>query len=76
MGAFLSEFRKAVVAFGLVPAVLVVIGLLVPSKYSKALMVIGALWGVANALFAVREVTATVTAEEPTITYRSGVAAP
>lgn len=79
----MNQVRQVVVSFGLLPAVLVVVGLLVPSKYSKALMIIGGLWGIANALFAVRQVnvTATVTAEEPTITYRSsseasGVAAP
>jgi hypothetical protein len=67
----MTEFRKAVVAFGWLPALLVIAGLVMPSKYSKALMVVGGLWGLANALFAVREVSATVTAGEPTITYRS-----
>lgn len=75
----MTQFRTAVVAFGILPALLVVAGLALPSKYSKALMIVGGLWGLANALFSVREVSATVTAGEPTITYRSessGVAAP
>jgi flagellar biosynthesis regulator FlbT len=66
-----SQLRAAVAAFGWLPALLVIAGVVMPSKYSKALMVIGGLWGLANALFAVREVSATVTAGEPTITYRS-----
>lgn len=65
----MNQLRGAVIAFGIVPAMLVVCGLLLPSKYSKTMIVIGALWGVASALFAVREVHATVTAGEPEITY-------
>jgi hypothetical protein len=69
-----------VAAFGWLPALLVIAGLVMPSKYSKALMIVGGLWGLANALFAVREVSATVTAGEASLTYpsadSSGVAAP
>lgn len=78
----MDDFRKMLASFGLVPALLLVVGLLVKSKYSKPLMIVGGLWGLANALFAVRQVNATVIAEEPTITYRSaagelsGAAAP
>lgn len=68
-----------VAAFGWVPLLLVVFGLVMPSKYSKAAIIVGGLWGLGQALFAVREVSATVTAGDPTITYHSsesGVAAP
>lgn len=67
----MSQLRAAAAAFGWLPALLVVAGLVLPSKYSKAAMIVGGLWGLANALFAVREVSATVTAGEPTITYHS-----
>lgn len=69
----MDSVRKVVSTFGVVPVALVVLGLFVTSKYSKLLVVVGALWGLSQVLFAVRkvDVTATVTAEEPTITYRS-----
>lgn len=68
----MDDVRKAVTSFGLVPLALLVLGLFVSSKYSKALVVIGALWGLANALFAVREVHATVDVSgDPVISYPS-----
>jgi len=64
-----SQLRAAIASFGWLPALLLIAGLALPSKYSKALMIIGGVWGLANVLFAVREVHATVTAGEPEITY-------
>jgi len=66
----MDDVRKAIASFGLAPLLLLVLGLFVSSKYSKALVVLGALWGLANALFAVREVHATVDATgDPVISY-------
>lgn len=62
---------KSLSTFGIGALVLVLLGLFVKSKYSKALLVVGGLWGLANVLFEIRKVDATVTAEDPTITYSS-----
>lgn len=69
----MNTLRQVVASFGVVPVALVVLGLLVTSKYSRLLVVIGALWGLSQVLFAVRKVDATVTAGEPEITYRVNV---
>lgn len=71
----METLRKTVATFGVVPVALVVLGLLVTSKYSKLLVVVGALWGLSQVLYSVRkvDVTATVTAEDPEITYHANV---
>lgn len=66
----LSGIRGALVTIGVVPLVLIALGLFGKTKWSKPLLIVGALWAIASVLFAVREVSATVTAEDPTITYK------
>ncbi len=70
-----SSIRGAVVAIGVVPLVLIALGLFGKTKWSRPLLIIGGLWAIASVLFTVREVSATVTAEDPTITYK-GVGEP
>lgn len=64
MKAFLSSV-------GLLPLILVVVGLMVwrRTHYATLPLVVGLVWGTWNVLFAKREISATVTAGEPTITY-------
>jgi len=65
-----DDIRKQVSAVGIGPLALVAAGL-AWKKFRAPLLAAGVVWGLANVLYAKREVTATVTAEEPTITYHA-----
>lgn len=66
----MGSIRQLISAFGVVPLALLLLGLLWGSKYSKALMIVGVVYGLANVLFSVRQVNATVEAGEASITYQ------
>jgi hypothetical protein len=66
-----NGLRDAVKAFGVVPLLLVVAGWLLPGRWAKVSLLVGVVYGLTNVLLSEREVVATVTADEPTITYHS-----
>ena len=68
----MNSLRETLGAFGILPLLLVALGLFWASRWSKALLVIGAVLGLAGILFAKREISATVTAGDAVITYSSG----
>jgi hypothetical protein len=64
------NLKNIIGTFGLVPLVLLLLGIFWGSKWSKALLIIGAVYGLANLLWAQREVTAVVDVSgDPVITY-------
>jgi hypothetical protein len=64
---------KSITSFGVVPLILLAVGLFWRNaRYSRALLILGGLWGLANVLFEIREVHATVTAEDPIISVVTG----
>ena len=69
-GPFFDKAREVVTAIGILPILLVVAGLTLRIRWLTA---VGLVWGAYSLLFASRSVSATVTAGEPTITYRSGL---
>ena len=69
----LTSFRATLAAVGIVPLVLVAVGLFGKTKHARAFLVVGVVMALAAILWTTREVHATVTAEEPTITWKPGV---
>ena len=44
----MNDLRQRIGTLGVVPILMVVVGLLVPSKYSRVMLVVGGLWLVAQ----------------------------
>ncbi len=66
----MDSLRNILGGFGIVPLCLLLLGLLWGSKWSKAMIIVGAVFGLANLLWAQREVSAVVDVSgDPVITY-------
>lgn len=66
----MNSIKNIIGTFGLVPLTLLLLGLFWGSKWSKALVIVGAVYGLANVLWSQREVSAVVDVTgDPVITY-------
>lgn len=68
----MNTIRDTAAAFGLIPLLLIGLGFFRVTKHAHAFLVVGVIWGLANVLYAKREINATVTAGDATITYPGG----
>ena len=57
----LDKVRGAVIAIGVVPLLLIALGLFLKGRYAKPLLIVGAGWAIATLLFSMREVSGHIT---------------
>ncbi|HKQ96965.1 MAG TPA: hypothetical protein VJV75_03740 [Candidatus Polarisedimenticolia bacterium] len=69
-GPVITKAREIVLGIGIIPILVVVAGLTLRIRWLTA---IGLVWGAYSLLFSQREINATVTAGDPTITYPGSI---